>query len=157
MQAPVAQAEPAPEADALAEAPAEAAASQDGAAEEEATAQKPALGKRWVEAIRLQEEGAVCEGKIRSLHKAGVVVELKTHKLRGFLPWMRMDRTRLPDPATAAQEDLNSLLSKTVSVKVLQARAARSLSSSRPALHGMRRRAACIVGHLSRMRAAYAQ
>lgn len=61
-------------------------------------------------------------GRIAALHKSGVVVRFMPHGLKGFLPWQRMDPQRLPDAATASQEDLEALKGQEVRAKVLQVR-----------------------------------
>ena len=96
---------------------AEADAPQSGA--EGAPAQPPELSKKWQDILDLQAKGTICSGKIRGFNKAGVILEVPSLKQRGFVPWGRLDLTRLPGP-DPSDEDRKKLYGQTVSAKVVQ-------------------------------------
>ena len=96
---------------------AETDAPQNGAAG--APIQPPQLSKKWQDILDVQAEGTVCSGKIRGFNKAGVILDVPTLKQRGFVPWGKLDLTRLPGP-DPSDEDRQKLFGQAVSAKVVQ-------------------------------------
>ena len=96
---------------------AEADAPQNGAAD--APAQPPQLSQKWQDILDVQANGTVCSGKIRGFNKAGVVLDVPALRQRGFVPWGKLDLTRLPGP-DPSDEDRKKLYGQEVSAKVVQ-------------------------------------
>ena len=96
---------------------AEADAPQNGAAG--APVQPPQLSKKWQEILDVQAKGTTCSGKIRGFNKAGVILEVSALRQRGFVPWGKLDLTRLPGP-DPDDEDRKKLYGQEVLAKVVQ-------------------------------------
>lgn len=78
-------------------------------------AQKPAISQAWRDVLELQKNGTTWIGKIKSVNKGGVVVDV--NGLRGFIPMSRLDPGRLPKTDS---DDIQNLVGQPISAKIIQ-------------------------------------
>lgn len=69
----------------------------------------------WVGAVEAQKSGAVLEGKIVAVNRGGVVV--RTGQLKGFMPFSKMDPSRL---RAGHKGELDYLKGQSVRAKIMQ-------------------------------------
>eukprot|EP00884_Botryococcus_braunii_P011796 jgi/Botrbrau1/20617/Bobra.113_1s0043.1 len=79
----------------------------------------------WAYILELQEQGQTVNGKIRSVNRGGILLDVG--RVSGFIPFSKMDPSRLPRRDEDQQgfqqynvQDLQYLINKPISAKVVQ-------------------------------------